>query len=83
MVGVVGEAAHGANGFLVVRQFQRGLNQRLLIEEIGAEEAGLDHRGVDAQRRQFLVQRFGDPLHRELGGAVHAPAHVGLVAADG
>ncbi|MNL08642.1 hypothetical protein D3C87_1293700 [compost metagenome] len=82
MVGAFGKLAHLADGFLVVRQFQGGLDQRLLVQEVGAEEPGFDNRRMDAQRRQLLVQRFGNALHRKLGGTVDAPAHVGLITAN-
>ncbi|MNN24026.1 hypothetical protein D3C81_1374400 [compost metagenome] len=73
---------HYTHCLVVIRQFQRGLDQRLLVQEVSAEEARLDHRGVNPERRQFLMHGLGDAFHRKFGRTINSPTHVGLIAAD-
>jgi len=56
--------------------------QRLVVEEVGAKETWLDHRGVNAERRELRGERLGKSLDGKFGRAVNAPAYVRLVTAD-
>ena len=45
-----------------------GVVRRLLREELGAEEPGVDDGSVDAERRDLGLQRLRPALKAELGG---------------
>ena len=54
----------------VVLDGRRGVGRRLLREQLGAEHAGVDDGGADAQRCDLRLQRLHPALQAELGGGV-------------
>ena len=58
----------GALGVVVDRQL--GVGGGIVGEQLCAEEAGFDDRGVDAERLDLEAQRLHPPLDAELGGGV-------------
>ena len=76
VIDVVGMCAGVADALAVIVDVLRGARQRGFVEEVGAEEAGLDHGDLDAERRHFAGQRLADAFDRELGRAVDAPAGI-------
>ncbi len=84
-LGVVGHfrmRAGLADRVRIVGDLLRRAHHRLIVEEVGAEEAGLDHRDADAERRDFGGQRLADAFDRELGRTVDAPARIADITAD-
>jgi hypothetical protein len=71
-----------ADGLAVILDLLCRARQRGFVEKVGAEEAGLGHRDMDAERRYFGGQRFADAFNRELRRALDAPAGIAGVAAD-
>ena len=54
----------------VVLDGRRGVGRRLLREQLGAEHAGVDDGGADAQRCDLRLQRLHPAFQAELGGGV-------------
>jgi len=60
----------------------RGVDRRISGQELGAEIAGLDHRHLDAERRQFLRQALGDALDGEFGSAIPRRAGIAIETSE-
>lgn len=60
--------------FSVVGNLLPRIGKRTVVHEVGSKKTGLDHRGVDSKRREFVVQGLCDSFHSKLGRAVYPPA---------
>jgi hypothetical protein len=60
--------------FSVVGNLLPRIGERTVVHEVGSKETGLDHRGLDSKRREFVVQGLCDSFHSKLGRAVYPPA---------
>jgi hypothetical protein len=77
-----GLGPHRTRRCLIVFNDARGHCQRGGIEKVGAEEAWLNHRDVNAQRRELIVQRFAQALNGKLGRAIYAEARHRPITGD-